>query len=134
VRGFSFYVALSAAVATGAAAVVALAPLTSSSRGAAWFGVALAAVSGAFALVTKRRAMSVQGLSALSSGMKAFASVMVLRVVVLGAGLAWVARHTDGAFPFVVGFFSVYLGQQWLEVSYLMSEQRRRSQPPGVPT
>lgn len=127
-KQFSFYAGVSAAVAAGAALVVALVPATDASRGAAWLGVGLATLSGAIALLLKRQTMSTDGLDSVTTGMKTLALVMSMRAVLLGAGLYWVARHNEGAMGFVCGFFGVYLGQQWLEISYLLNEQKRHSQ------
>jgi hypothetical protein len=134
VKQFSFYAAVSAAVAATAALVVALVPASDASRGAAWLGVGLATASGAVALLLKRQTMSSDGLDALTSGIKTLAVVMSLRAMLLTAGLYWVARHNEGALGFVGGFFGVYLGQQWLEISYLMAEQQRHSQLRKVQT
>lgn len=133
-KQFSFYAGVSAAVAATAALVVALVPATDSSRGAAWLGVGLATLSGAVALLLKRRAMSTDGLDALTNGIKTLAMVMAMRALLLTAGLYFVARHNEGALGFVCGFFSVYLGQQWLEISYLIAEQQRHSQLRKVQT
>ena len=127
-KQFSFYAGVSAAVAAAAALTVAVVPASDASKGAAWLGVALATASGTIALLLKRRAMSSDGLDALTSGMKTLGLVMSMRAVLLMAGLLWVARHNDGAIGFVCGFFGVYLGQQWLEISYLLTEQKRHSQ------
>ena len=126
-KQFSFYAGVSAAVAAVAALVVALVPASDSSKGAAWLGVGLATLSGAIALLLKRRTMTTDGLDSVTSGMKTLARVMSLRALVLMAGLYWVAKHNDGAMGFVCGFFGVYLGQQWLEISYLLNEQKRHS-------
>ena len=128
-KSFSFYAAVSALIAAVAALVVALLPVGLQSRGAAWLGVALATASGAIALLLKRRAMAVEGLESLATGLKALGQVMVVRAVVLAVGLIWVARRGDGVFFFVGGFFVVYFGQQWLEISYLLASQKRHSLP-----
>jgi hypothetical protein len=134
VKQFSFYAGVSAAVAAVAAVVVAVVPASEASRSAAWLGVGLATASGAVALLLKRQTMSIDGLDALTSGIKTLAMVMSMRAMLLTAGLVWVARHNDGALGFVCGFFSVYLGQQWLEISYLLAEQKRHSQLRKVQT
>ena len=133
-KQFSFYAAVSAAVAAAAAGVVALVPASDASKGAAWLGVGLATLSGAIALLLKRSAMATDGLDSVTRGMKTLARVMAMRALVLMAGLYWVARHNDGAMGFVCGFFGVYLGQQWLEISYLLNEQNRHSQLRKVQT
>ena len=133
-KQFSFYAAVSAAVAAVAALIVAWVPANDATREAAWLGVGLATLSGAIALLLKRRAMASDGLDALTSGMKTLATVMSMRALLLGAGLYWVAKHNDGALGFVCGFFGVYLGQQWLEISYLLTEQKRHSQLRKVPS
>jgi hypothetical protein len=132
VKKFSFYAAVSAAIAATAALVVPLVPASNDARTAAWLGVGLATASGMIALLLKRRAMSTDGLDSLTSGMKTLGAVMAMRVMLLVIGLVWVARHSEGALGFVVGFFGVYLGQQWLEISYLLTEQKRHSQLPKV--
>ncbi len=124
-KQFSFYAGVSAAAAATAALVVAWVPASDVSRDAAWLGVGLAAASGAIALLLKRRTMASDGLDALTSGMKTLALVMSMRAGLLTGGLYLVARQNDGAIGFVCGFFSVYFGQQWLEISYLLSEQKR---------
>ena len=133
-KQFSFYAGVSAAVAAVAALIVAFVPASDASRSAAWLGVGLATLSGAIALLLKRRAMSTDGLEALTSGMKTLAMVMSMRAMLLTAGLYYVARHNDAAIGFVCGFFGVYLGQQWLEISYLLTEQKRHSQLRKVQT
>ena len=133
-RQFSHYVAVSAAVAAVAALIVALVPASDASRGAAWLGVGLATLSGAIALMLKRRAMATDGLDSVTTGMKVLALVMSMRAVLLTVGLYFVARHNEGALGFVCGFFGVYLGQQWLEISYLLTEQKRHSQLRKVQT
>jgi hypothetical protein len=127
VKGFSFYAAVSAAVAAAATAVVPLVPANQQTHLAAWLGIGLATLSSATALLLKRRAMSSNGLESLATGLKALALVMALRGGFLALGLLWVTRHGDGAMGFVAGFFVVYLGQQWLEISYLMTAQKRNS-------
>ncbi len=128
-RSFSFYAAVSAAVACVAALVVALVPAGESARSAAWLGVGLATASGAIALLLKRRAMASDGLDSLTTGMKTLGLVMSMRAGMLMTGLVWLApRHEAAALGFVAGFFGVYLGQQWLEISYLLTEQRRHTQ------
>lgn len=134
-KQFSVYAGVSAALAAVAALVVALVPASDASRGAAWLGVGFATASGAIALLLKRRAMATDGLEALTSGMKTLAMVMSMRAMLLTAGLYWVAAlRGDGELGFVCGFFGVYLGQQWLEISYLLTEQKRHSQLRKVQT
>ena len=133
-KQFSFYAGLSAVTAAVAALVIAFVPAPVASREAAWLGVALATASGAIALLLKRRAMASDGLDALTRGMTTLGLVMSMRAVVLTLGLYWVAHHNEGVLGFVCGFFSVYLGQQWLEISYLLTEQKRHSQLRKVQT
>lgn len=128
-KGFSFYATTGAAVAAVTAAAVPFVPASHETQLAAWLGVALATLSGAIAMLVKRRAMSSDGLQSLTTGLKALAQMMALRGGLLAVGLFWVTRHGDGAMGFVAGFFIVYLGHQWLEISYLMTEQKRNSLP-----
>lgn len=126
-KRFSFYGGVSAAVAAVAALVVAIVPASDANRAAAWLGVALATAAGGVALLLKRRAMTSDGLESVTTGMKTLALAMVVRAALLVGGLVWVTRN-DGAAGFVCGFFGVYLGQQWLEISYLLDAQRQHSQ------
>lgn len=127
-KRFAFYALMGVAGSALGALVVSSVPTPEASRQAAWLGVALATASGALALLLKRWAMSFNGLGALNSGMKAFALAMASRVVLLTVGLWFVASRGEGALGFVAGFFGVYLVQQWLEISYLLNEQKRHSQ------
>ena len=126
-KGFSFYAAVSAAIALASAAVVPLVPANLDTRLAAWLGIGLAMLAGAIALLLKRRATSSDGLESLTTGLKALGWTMALRGGLIALGLLWVTRHGDGALGFVAGFFVVYLAQQWLEISYLMTAQERNS-------
>lgn len=114
-------------MALASAAVVPLIPANLDTQLAAWLGIGLAMVSGAVALLLKRRSMNTDGLESLKTGLKALGWVMALRGGLIALGLLWVTRHGDGALGFVAGFFVVYLGQQWLEISYLMNAQARNT-------
>lgn len=128
-KGFSFYSTVGAVISTVAAVAVVLLPVGAGGRAAAWLGVAIATASGAIALLLKRRAMAIDGLQSLTAGVKAVGQVLVVRAVVLGLGVVWVARHGEGVFFFVGGFFVVYFAQQCLEISYLIGSQKRHSLP-----
>lgn len=129
-KGFRFYALVSLAIAGVAAAIVAFAPIDSLARVGAWAGVGLAVLSGALALLLKRGASAVMGTAALSAGLKSLGLVFLVRLLMLGIGL-FVAARNDAALSFVCGFFGVYLAQQWVEVSYLLGEQRHQAKVQG---
>ena len=50
------------------------------------------------------------------------------RMVLVAAGLVFVARAQWGAVAFTLGFFGVYFPLQWIEVGYVLAETKRRGQ------
>jgi len=70
----------------------------------------------------KRRAMA-RGLN-WTLGMLGVA--FGIRMVLVAAGLVYVMKEALRPVPFTVGFFSVYLGLQWIEITYVMAESKRR--------
>lgn len=110
--------------AVGALGMVgaALLPQSASGRTGALLGVAAAAASGLLALPLKRRALGVSVQAAL----KVIGAVFAVRAVLVVAGLLFVRQRGVGPIPFVVGFFGVYFVVQWIEVSYVLAEQKRR--------
>ncbi|MFL5357402.1 hypothetical protein [Archangium sp.] len=95
-------------------------PREPESRQAAFIGVGLAAVTGAVALVLKRRAASRD----LKDALKVVGVVFGLRAVGVVVGLLLVVRAGLGAVAFVAGFFGTYFVLQWIEVSYVMAASR----------
>jgi len=53
--------------------------------------------------------------------------VFGLRLVLVMAGLAYVRVKGLSVIPFVAGFFGSYFVLQWVEISYVLAEQNRRS-------
>jgi hypothetical protein len=52
--------------------------------------------------------------------------VFGLRLVLVAAGLAYVRVKGGSVVPFVAGFFGCYFVLQWVEISYVLAEQKRR--------
>jgi hypothetical protein len=119
---FSRYMGM--AVGVGALGFVGAYVLPRSPEGrlSAFLGVAGSALAGTLALALKRRAMA-RGLN-WALGM--LAAAFGLRMVLVGVGLVYVMGARLGAMAFTVGFFSVYLVLQWIEITYVMAEARRR--------
>jgi hypothetical protein len=88
-------------------------------RQAAMLGVWLSAGSGALSLALFRRAKSVKQ-ALLAVGL--LFGVRIL-IVVLGATMA--IRGSGGVMPFVFGFFGTYFPLQWVELHYLIAENKR---------
>lgn len=114
---FRKHAGLAAGVAVAGLAMAAFLPEAPESRQSAFIGVALAAVTGAVALVLKRRAVRKD----LNAALKAVGVVFGLRAVGVVLGLLWVVQTGLGPVAFVAGFFGTYFVLQWIEVSYVMA-------------
>jgi len=112
------------AVGTGALGFLGayLLPRSPEGRMSAFLGVAGSMLAGALALTLKRRAMA-KGLN-WALGMLGVA--FGVRMVLVAAGLVYVMGAQLGPVPFTVGFFTVYLVLQWIEITYVMAEAKRR--------
>lgn len=97
-------------------------PRSPEGRMSAFLGVAGSVLAGALALALKRRAMA-KGLN-WALGMMGVA--FGLRMVLVAAGLVYTMRAQLGPVPFTVGFFTEYLVLQWIEITYVMAEAKRR--------
>jgi hypothetical protein len=117
---FRKHAGLAAVVATVAVAVGALLPRTAEARLSSLVGVGLAAVTGAVALVLKRRAVSQD----LNAALKVVGWVFGMRAVGVVVGLLWVVTRGLEAVAFVAGFFGTYFALQWIEVSYVMAASK----------
>src|SRR5689334_2060978 len=97
-------------------------PRSPQDRLAAFLGVAESIFSGVVALGLKRRALarSVKGALAVVG------QVFFLRMVLVAAGLVFVARAQWGAVAFTLGFFGVYFPLLWVEVGCVLVEAWRR--------
>ncbi len=116
-KAFRKHAGLAAGVAVAGLVVAAFLPKAPESRQSAFIGVALAAVTGAVALVLKRRAVRKD----LNAALKAVGVVFGLRAVGVVLGLLWVVQTGLGPVAFVAGFFGTYFALQWIEVSYVMA-------------
>ncbi len=99
------------------AAVVASLPLNLPDRVAAGLGVGLAGLSGAVVLWVRWRALKKKGAESLQAGLAAVGVSLLVRLLVLIAGM-WL---TKGSLAFVVGFFALYFVLQVVEVRFLVS-------------
>lgn len=126
-KSFVTYALLSAAVATAAVAVATALPLTDDLRSAALLGIGLSGASGGLALVLKRRGLLKNGLKAV---MTALTLMFFVRSLLLGLGLWVVVRAGGLELAFVIGFFSVYLLQQTLELLWVVAASKELK---GVP-
>ena len=121
-KSFGTHAAVSALIAIVAGGVAAFGPFSFEAQGASMLGIVLSTFSGALALILKRRAVT--QAEGLSGSVKAVAIVFGLRAGLVCLGLYTVARGHAGEVAFVVGFFSVYLLQQLVELSYVAAAAR----------
>jgi hypothetical protein len=89
----------------------------------AFVGVGSAVFSGAIALPLKQRAVA----RSLKAAMSVLGVVFGVRLVLLAAGLLFARFRGYSPVAFVVGFFGVYFVLQWIEISYVLAEHKRRS-------
>lgn len=109
----------------GAALAWQLAARWGGGAGAPW-GVGAAVGSSAVALLLKRWAMS----RTVAAALKVAGAVFALRLLGVTAGIGVMLARGVGPMPFVVGFLTAYVVVQWLEISFVLCEHKRRS--PGV--
>lgn len=98
-------------------------PTGAAARMGAFVGVAEASLSSAAALSLKRWALA----RSLQAALAMIGATFGMRLVLLLAGLAYVRLKGNGVVPFVIGFFGVYFILQWVEISYVLAESKRRS-------
>ena len=112
-------------VAVGVAGMLAivLIPTSPAQRMGAFVGVAGATFSSAAALSLKRWALA----RSLKAALGMIGVTFGMRMVLVGVGLAYVKVKGGGVVPFTAGFFGVYFVLQWLEISYVLAESKRRS-------
>jgi hypothetical protein len=97
-------------------------PSEAGDRLGAFVGVGAATLSGAVALPLKQRAVA----KSVQDALKVMGAVFGLRVVLVLVGV-WVTQTRGaGAIAFTVGFFGSYFVMQWIEIAYLLAEQKRR--------
>lgn len=114
-KRFSTAALFSATAAGLVLGVVTFVPFATDTRSAAFLGCMLSAGAGALALVLKRLALGRKGLGAVFGAM---AFGFVLRGVLLGIGLSQVVHGSP--FAFVISFFSVYVLQQTVELTWVV--------------
>ena len=96
-------------------------PKTAEDRLGAFVGVGAAVFSGALALPLKKRALN----ESVQAALKVMGMVFGVRLVLVAAGLWLTLRKGAGPVPFTLGFFGVYFALQWIEISYVLAEQKR---------
>ncbi|MBI3184468.1 MAG: hypothetical protein HYZ28_20220 [Myxococcales bacterium] len=84
----------------------------------ALLGVWLSALGGLAALLLKRLAKP----KPIPSALKVLGASFALRLLLAAAGLALVRSHP---YAFAAGFFGIYFTLQWVEIGYVLAEQRR---------
>lgn len=103
-------------------------PTDPGDRLGAFIGVGSAVFSGVVALTVKQRVLSrVQDTpQGVGDVLLALGIAFVLRVTLVALGLVFLKLRKLGPIPFTVGFFGEYFVLQWIEIGYVMAEQRRR--------
>ena len=114
-KRFSTAALLSFTAVTAVLGLVAYAPLSDEARHAAFLAAMLAGGAGALTLVLKRLALGRKGLASVFGAM---ALGFALRGVLLAIGLSQVGHAAP--FAFVISFFSVYLLQQTVELTWVV--------------
>jgi hypothetical protein len=97
-------------------------PREPSDRLAAFIGVGAAVFSGAIALPLKQRAMA----RSIKAALAVLGVVFGVRMVLVGAGLVFAKMRGLGMVSFTMAFFGAYFVLQWVEISYVLAEQKRR--------
>ena len=88
-------------------------------RQVAMTGVWMSAGSATLSLALFRRAKSVK------QALFVLVLLFGVRVVLVALGATWAIRGSGGVMPFVFGFFGTYFPLQWVEIHYLISENKR---------
>jgi len=91
-------------------------------RSAAMVAVAAAASSSGLGLVLKRKAME----RGLNWALGVVGILFMVRLGMVGAGIWWAASAGLSAMAFAIGFLGEYVVLQWIEISYVLAEQKRR--------
>jgi hypothetical protein len=96
-------------------------PRGSADRLGALWGAGAAVLSGFLGIWLKRR-MSQEGIE---GALHTLGVLFGLRLLLVGAGIGWGRWQGAGTTGFVAGFFALYFVLQWLEISYVLAEQKR---------
>lgn len=99
-----------------------LLPSTQAGRFGAVLGVGLVTASSVVSVVIKRWELSRSFKAALVGA----GVVFFLRIVLAVGGIVLVHALPGALLAFVVGFFISYLVLQWIEISDVLSEEKRR--------
>ena len=105
----------------GAAAAYGV-PKDQAGRMAAFWGVSGATVTGAVALSLKKWALS----RSVRTVLAVTGALFAVRLAMAALGVAYEAAKGRSPVPFVVGFLGAYFVLQWVEISYVLAESRRR--------
>lgn len=97
-------------------------PRSPEGRFGAFIGVGAAAISGAVALPLKQWALA----KSVKAALQAMGVVFGLRLALVAGGLFFVLSRGAGPVAFTVGFFGIYFVLQWIEISFVLAEQKRR--------
>jgi hypothetical protein len=123
---FPLHAGLMAVVGLAGVAAAYWVPVPPEARLGAFLGVAIASLTGAVALPMKRRALG----RSIEEALKVLGYVFAVRLVAVALGLWFVIAKGAGPIAFTAGFFGEYFTLQWIEISYLLAEQKRRG--PGA--
>ena len=107
--------------------VAAWAPESAQARKAALVGVAEMVASGLVGLWLKRWALAFS----MGRALGVVGVIFMLRLMLVSVGLVLVVRAGWSGTAFAVGFFGEYFVLQWIEVTYVVAESKRRD-PGGV--
>lgn len=117
-----------AVIDASAFAAVAALPLPPATRSAAILGVGLSIASGAVALWVKALAMrTADGMKALQHALFALGVGFGVRLLTVLVGILVVKKESGLFFPFVFGFFGVYLATMWIELALVSSSSRQHT-------
>jgi hypothetical protein len=122
-----YLVFLALVVAAGALGLAwaALGPREPETRGAALVGVGEAFFSGLVALELKRRALA----RSVNWAVAMVAVMFLVRLLMVSLGLVVVVRVAGwSGMAFAVGFFAEYFVLQFVELTYVLIESKRRGQ------
>ena len=115
----TLYLVLAAAAGMGLAWEV---PARAEGRLTALLGVTAAAATGGVALWLKGRAL----LGSMGRALAVLGVMFAVRLAVVAGLLVWASRAGYPPAPLVAGFLGEYVALQWIEISYVLAEQRRR--------
>lgn len=130
-KTLGFSMGLSVAAGALSALVVSFLPLDAGTRTSAFLGVGVGTAIGLLALVIKTQlaTLAPTGTASVKAVLTGQVLTFFLRLVAIGTGA--IALHNDEALSpvaFVLAFFSVYLGQQFVEVRSLLAARAAKTE------